>query len=253
MTHVLTPALQESLRFSANYRMHRDYLMALDRVRFRALGDDNTRAFVREGMVLADRLKLGYVEEAQYLLFVMSFLGTYFTIDPRYADLKMALRAPEVGQSPVQGLHRAFAAFAGEFIGRDQSLYGRALADFARRAGAAMQSADPVAACVDAICRAYGFVPDLPARLPVLAMVDNARITAAGLGMAAPQGVALCLGLGFWLGSAFDRDPLYPWVRAKVEGAGPSERLRLAALEGYAAKRLGRQLLHFKDRPDVRL
>jgi hypothetical protein len=45
----------------------------------------------------------------------------------------------------------------------------------------------------------------------------------------------------------------YPWVRAKVDGAGPAPAARLAALEAYTARRLGRQLRHLKDRTDVRL
>ncbi|MCU0911501.1 MAG: hypothetical protein MUE98_09210 [Rhodobacteraceae bacterium] len=254
MTVVLPSAVRDSLRFADNYRRHRDYLMQLDRVRFRALGEANLRAFVREGVTLADHVGAEYVEEAQYILFVMSGAGTHFMSDPRLGPFAEALTGPPVpGLSRTEALHRAVSEFALEFVGRDFALYAGALEAFSRMAGPAMRAADPVAACLEAVCRAYGFIPDLPRRLPARMMAERAAASAAALGLAGPQATALCLGLGFWLGTGFDRDPLYPWVRAKVDGAGPSPAARLAALEAYTARRLGRQLRHLKERTGVRL
>lgn len=97
---LLTEDLKANLRFAENFARHKTYLLEIDRKRFRGLGEAYTQGFVRHAIGLADHLRFPYIEDTQYIMFVMTFLGSYFYEDPRYKPLADTLALARADVEP---------------------------------------------------------------------------------------------------------------------------------------------------------
>ena len=78
-------------------------------------------------------------------------------------------------------------------------------------------------------------------------LASYGRKVSAGLKMEDAHGTNICALLGFWLGSGFYKDPLYPWIHdVIVEHKSPSDRSH--ALYEYAIHRLKKQIATLEKR-----
>ena len=84
-------AVIEAIRFEANYDAYDSMLMRLDPVRFRGLGPENREKFIRHAVNVCDGWRLHFVNDVAYVMFVMTFLGSYFYEDVRYKELAIEL------------------------------------------------------------------------------------------------------------------------------------------------------------------
>lgn len=228
---------------SIRYQAHRPDLIAamqrLDEHRFRGLGPARTETFVRHGWETAQRLGLLYVNDAAYVLFLMTFLGSYFLEDFRHAGLARVLQEPDPGEAPgfdtrIRRAREAFIRFGDRRIGPKAAIY---LAEVGRFS-AALARHETLATDVmlETLLRCHGAEVRLtePQRWMLLA---EAQASAEALGLDQDQGDALALALRWWLGARFEDDPLFPWVRdVTAREADPEARTR--ALRDYAQRRL---------------
>lgn len=239
MAHVLTDAVKTELRFAANYRTQKDFLLQLDPKRFRGLGDTHSKAFVREAFAFSDHNELHYMEEVEYIIFLMSFLGTYFYQDPRYFWLAQVLQdKTRPSDARLNECQRRFARFSDRFIGDDLTIFQGALAQFWAGSETISTSDKPMQKTLEVFYKAYNFSLSERQAFPEDEIMSAAYMAARSLGVQTTTGNALCFSLSLWMGTGFYRDPLFPWVRDIVAAAGDSVLQRERELTAYAKKRL---------------
>lgn len=226
------------------YRTHRPALEEAmrrhDAARFRTLGPGALEQFLRHGWDTAQELRLLYVNDVAYLLFLMTFLGERFLDDFRFAAIAEPLRdaAADGLDTRVRRAREAFLDHGEAFIGKAGAQY---LADVARFRRRLDEGGEDPAQVLDALCachegRSVTLSPEQAARLR-----GEAAASAAALGLDGEAGLALALALRWWLGLGFHDAALYPWVREVGADAPPGpERARV--LRAFALKRLGAQL-----------
>lgn len=256
MTPVLTDRLMSSIRFAHNYRSLKAYFLEISPRRFRGLGDEHCRIFATYAFNVSDSAGFRYLEETQYIVFLMSFLGTHFVDDPRYAYL-----AAEIGKPPpespaasdprIPNCYRWFSGFSNRFLGGDLSIWRRAAAQYAAEIDELTARERSPEVHLRAFFRAYAFSSEEMARFPGRAMHQAASETMHDLGMSCPLGEEAAMALVLWLGTGVSRDPLYPWVRDQAEAAGPSRGDRAARVYAYAKKRLAYQISPLTRELDV--
>lgn len=245
---LLTEDLKANLRFAENFARHKTYLLEIDRKRFRGLGEAHTQGFVRHAIGLADHLRFPYIEDTQYIMFVMTFLGSYFYEDPRYKPLAdtLALARAETSNR-IDALHQEFVRFSNTYLSDDLSIYRAALTTFFEGLDNVNQADLQFAQVLDLFFHAYRNADLARDQFPVDAMTAHAREGARFLSIETPSGTALCLALALWMGSGFYKDYLYPWSRDCLANTQANSLPREMALRNYAIKRLRRQLAALKS------
>ena len=230
----------ESIRYHTHQPTLVEAMQRLDPNRFRGLGPERTRAFVRHGWETAQRLGLLYVNDAGYVLFLMTFLGSHFLDDFRHADLARILQEPDPRDPPgldtrIRRAREAFIAFGDRRIGPKATIYradvGRFSAWLARTDKLA---ADELLAVLPRCHEGMQVHLTEPQKWILLA---EAQASADALGLDQEDGDATALALRWWLGVRFEADPLYPWVRDVTSRESQPE-ARTRALRDYAMRRL---------------
>jgi hypothetical protein len=229
---------------SIRYDTHKPDLVAamqrLDPHRFRGLGPERTEAFVRHGWETAQRLGLLYVNDAGYILFLMTFLGSHFLEDFRHAELARILREPDPDEAPgfdtrIRRARTVFIAFGDRRIGPRATIYLADLERFAAWLGRANKlEAD---AMLEVLPRCHGGTEVHLTDQERWTLLTEAQASADALGLDRHEGEAIALALRWWLGVRFEADPLFPWVRdvtARSSDAGA----RTRALRDYALRRM---------------
>ncbi len=225
------------------YETHEPELVAamqrLDPHRFRGLGPARTRVFVRHGWETAQRLGLLYANDAGYVLFLMTFLGSHFLEDFRYADIARVLQEPDPHEAPgfdtrVRRAREAFIAFGDRMIGPKGAIY---LADIGRFSAWLRTNKLETDALLDALPRCHAGAEVHLAEPQRWMLVAEAQASATALGLDPDDGDAVALALRWWLGARFEDDPLYPWVR-DITGREPDAESRTRALRDYALRRM---------------
>lgn len=243
MSYVLPPGVKTNLHFFANYRLHKTYLLKLDRTRFAGLGEDATQAFVRHAMAVGDGYNLQFAEEVQYLMFLMYFLGSNFHEDPRYSVFARILnRPPSAEDHRIMECHEVFADFSKRYLADELSIYSAALERFGKSTQALSEQANPTKFSIDAFFASFEMTSEERSEFPVGQLVRIAEHIRGQLRLSDPFGTAVCLSLSLWMGTGFSSDPLYPWVHDILEKAGQDPGARETALMGYAQKRMKRQI-----------
>lgn len=229
---------------SIRYETHQPELVAamhrLDPHRFRGLGPARTEAFVRHGWETAQRLGLLYLNDAAYVLFLMTFLGSHFLEDFRHAELARILQEPGPDEAPgfntrIRRARDAFITFGDRRIGANGAIY---LADIGRFSAWLTRTARFDAdAMLDALLRCHGAVEVRLTEPQRWMLLSEAQASAGALGLDHDEGDAIALALRWWLGVRFEQDPLFPWVRdVTVRESDAAARTR--ALREYAQRRL---------------
>lgn len=226
----------DAIRFEANYGTYDSMLMRLDPVRFRGLGANNREKFIRHAVTVSDEINLHFVSDVAYLMFVMTFMGSYFYEDMRYSGLAAELSHVEYGaDTRIERFRARFVEIGRKFIGRGMKFY---LSDLDYFRGAVLPDINYldasqviVALAASHSQRSYAISPDHH-RL----YLQQADAAVEGLGFGGADDLKLCVVLGYWLGSGFWKDPLYPWVKeiAATDGA--------QGVMNYALRRMDRQL-----------
>ncbi|WP_208352767.1 hypothetical protein [Pseudaestuariivita rosea] len=252
MELVLSNNIKSSLRFASNYQLHKKYLLDLDKTRFIGLGQKNTQTFVRHAMLVSDQLKFHYVEETQYIIFLMYFLGSYFYIDPRYTRIANILKKePQGNDQRILDCHEVFSDFAKTYLGNDLSIYRQALEKFSDLMSTHAEQENRTQTCFEAFFKCYDLSSETQDEFPTFEMLDHAKSAAKVLGIETENGIAICLALSFWMGTGFYDDPLYPWVQDKANQIEDSSSQREIILLEYAQKRMKRQITALKGLNDV--
>lgn len=243
MSFVISAPSVTELRFDAVYSHVLAYLMEIDPARFRGLGDENCKAFVRKGLAFCDAHKINFKEHIEYVHFIMYFIGSGFPQDPRYSALTAALIDPaKVSHVRIDTAHRMFRQLGERFIGVGLEHTRKALARYHEQLGTKADDMQSPRHVFDAFYNAYDFASLERDRFPEDILVQSAARSAQVLDVDTPLGQSLCLSLTLWLGTGFADDPLYPWVRdipAKAS-EGPHERARM--LKDFAEKRMIKML-----------
>lgn len=215
-------------------------MQRLDPHRFRGLGPARTEAFVRHGWETAQRLGLLYVNDAGYVLFLMTFLGSHFLKDFRHADLARILQEPDPEEAPgfdtrIRRARTAFIAFGDRMIGPKATIYRADVGRFS--AWFSGTSKLEVDALLAALPRWHGGMEVRLTEPQKWMLVAEAQASALALGLDHDDGDAVALALRWWLGFGFEEDPLFPWVR-DVTGRESDAGARTVALRDYALRRL---------------
>ncbi|PTX57022.1 hypothetical protein C8N43_1687 [Litoreibacter ponti] len=248
MALVLSPEVIRDIRFETLFETYHDMLMRHDKPRFRGLGHAHTERFMRHAITYCDTHKIHSVNGIGYVMFLMTYLGSYFYMDFRHREISAILEEPAPGfDNRIDRARTAFLGFVDSFLGTKMELYAQDLARFTTALEDAIE-ADAIGEdeMIALLLRSHG---DRAYRLTPQqrqVMVQNAGSVANGLGLTGRQGLALALGLGYWLGFGVHQDPLYPWLRDKAqEEDDPAARTE--ALTAYALKRLKRQVAMLKE------
>ncbi len=229
----------ESIRYHTH---HPDLVAAMHRIdphRFRGLGTARTDTFVRHGWDTAQRLGLRYVNDAAYILFLMTFLGSHFLEDVRYAAIAEALQFPDPNDPPgfdtrIRRTRAAFVAFGDQRIGPKATIYRADLRRFS--AWLAQTGTLEVDAMYEALLECHS--ADVHLTPPETWMLlAEAHASADDLDLEHGEGDALALALRWWLGLRFEDDPLFPWVR-DVAAREHTAHARTQTLRAYAQRRM---------------
>ena len=226
------------------YETHQPDLVAamqrLDPHRFRGLGPARTEVFVRHGWETAQRLGLLYVNDAGYMLFLMTFLGSHFLEDFRHADLARVLQEPDPAESPgfdtrIRRAREAFIRFGERRIGPQATIYRADLGRFS----AWLKRTETLETDVmlEALPRSHADTQVHLSEPQKWMLLAEAQASADALGLDHDSGDAIALALRWWLGVRFEQDPLFPWVR-DVTAREPDAAARTRALRAYALRRL---------------
>lgn len=226
------------------YQTHQPELVAamhrLDAHRFRGLGPARTEAFVRHGWETAQRLGLLYLNDAGYVLFLMTFLGSHFLGDFRYADLARVLQEPDPEEAPgfdtrIRRAREVFLEFGEKRIGPQAEIY---LADLGRFSDWLARTTElETEKMLEALPRSHAGAEVRLSEPQKWMLLAEAQASAYTLGLDHDQGDALALALRWWLGFRFEDDPLFPWVR-DVTGREREPEARTRALRDYALRRM---------------
>jgi len=221
----ISQASLATLARQTDVSLYRRVLHQLDPHRFEALGEAHTVAFIRHALDRCDAWSLGMTNEAAYVLFLMTQLGSFFFEDPRYVQIAAPLlQDPGPVDRRVESARERFIAYGDRHYGGAYEARHRALRQLSARLGEfELPSCDPWQVAQTLV--------DLEARDEGLeALVERAHAAARELGMAVPLGEKLCVLLVYWLGWGVTMDPLFPWLRD------------LAAREGEPADAVARRL-----------
>lgn len=216
---------------------------------FQLIGSDKGRLHTVRQIIRAAQTQ-GYDTSRQMSLYatLVVSLGIGFDEDPQFDWASTALHngAIDDATARIEALARLTIAYLGAVGGEDSEIVVRALLrvrayDFAD----APTSSDE--ALAEDLCALMGrFWPEKLAfqePSPTLAMIEYALAKAARHGLDSPMGRCVFVTLSFFLGHAFDLDPMHPWASKVLAEAGRGGTDALAnALLGAGLDRLARSL-----------
>ncbi|MEP3348058.1 MAG: hypothetical protein ABJN34_03605 [Litoreibacter sp.] len=243
MSLVLTENVIQDIRFETLFETYHSMLLRHDATRFRGLGPDHTERFMRHAITYCDAHKIHTINDIGYVMFLMTYLGSYFYMDLRYQHISDILQEQTPGyDNRITRARERFLTFVDMFLGRKMEFYGEDLSRFTDELETAIDN-DTLGEdeMVSLLLRSHGeraYKIDAKTRTN---MVQSANAVATGLGLQGQQGLALALGLGYWLGFGVHQDPLYPWIREKSDEQDDPDK-RVKVLTEYALKRLKRQV-----------
>ncbi len=190
------------------------------------IGSDEGRLLAVRKIIQAAQAH-GYATSRQmslYALLVVS-LGSGFDSDPQFDWASTALHngALEDPTVRIEALVRLTIGYLGAVGGEDSEVVVRALLRV-RAYNFATAPASSDEALVEELCALMGrFWPEKLAfqePSPTLAMIEQALEKAARHGVDSPLGRCMFVTLSFFLGHAFDVDPMHPWASKVFAEAG---------------------------------
>ncbi len=245
MSFVINKGAIENLDFYSHYPKYKDALLALDEHRFRGLGDKHTQEFVKHAVTVSKKFGLVMQSDVAYLMFVMQYLGSYFFDDPRYKEIIAPLYIkPTTVDRRIEEMRVEFVQFAHRYLGKNLQKYVDALNRFSNEIRLCDLEAPKSNVELLRILRVS--YPDIDPDSDIIAIGKSA---ANDLGLKHHYGTNVCGMLGFWLGTGFYKDPLYPWVRDIIKKP-ESVIEKTIALQTYAINRLEKQILLLEKRND---
>ncbi|MCO5065679.1 MAG: hypothetical protein M9924_14870 [Rhizobiaceae bacterium] len=234
----ISPEVLDEIRFEANYETYDGILMKIDPDRFRGLGEENREAFIRHATTCCDGWEIPYIDDVAYIMFVMTYLGSFFHEDPRHSFIGVVLPdIPEAADYRIRDLRDRFIAFGDRFIGEGLELYHQDLDQF-RQSLLPDLDRHSASRTLSMVTRCHGERSYDLSREDHAARMQQAEIGAHRLGLEGDRGLQLSVLLGYWLGSGFWKDPLYPWIPEKAAKGGEPE------LRKYAIHRLNKDLMN---------
>ena len=242
MALIIPKAVIEQVRFETNHPEYDAALLRLDPRRFRGLGPDHRRRFIRQASDYCDRIDIHYTEDVVYVMFLMSFLGSFFHEDFRYARIAQILHEPSQGYDDrIARARLQFIPFGDRFLGQGLQLYLADLRNFQASCPQGLADMTPQIV-LDRLSHSHGARGYQMDGAQADGMIAMARHSRDALGLRGPAALNLCLALGYWLGLGFYKDPLFPWVKDKVAEGGEE------ALMQYTAHRLHQQIRSLEGR-----
>ncbi|MBM4042701.1 MAG: hypothetical protein FJ290_29795 [Planctomycetes bacterium] len=196
------------------------------------VGDRAIRAAVHEGCSKAEKHELRSEREMCLFVDVALMLGSGFATDPQLPWAAAAL-ADEKLASPlarVEALHERTMGYLDEVVGEGQvfplgAFLGArklSLEELERRFGRGLER-EALALFGEVWPAKSSYVGESA----LLALVKQARASAARYGITTSPGAGIYASFAFILGHVFDSDPLYPWV---------AETLKSPEITGEAAR-----------------
>lgn len=230
--------------FQTHWPSYNDALMRINATRYRGLGGVRTKDFARRVWNDASMIGLRTVGAVCWYLIPCSWLGLHFRDDPRYFEMAHALHGDEPERVRIELARQHFIRIAEQTTG----LNGERVPAALRQTQAALhQLSDPRTTADDIISislAAWDINHDLRTAFPRSTFVNASRRELAqadnGGDMAGEEPLKMHIGMAFWLGTGFLRDPQYAWVSDSIMRSRAIGRLPMQALVTYAQKRLDR-------------
>lgn len=233
----LSKALQGSIRFETNYQHLLDTLFEINKPRFRGLGEDHNRKFVKAAVDLGDHLEFTRVGSISYLLFLMNWLGSYFYTDPRYANIAQALKSKGTEAERIEATRMAFLECADRHIGEDVEILADRLQNLDQFEPKLQDASYTTRDFHKTISDAWGLLAE-PSSYSIDFIETRAQEMAMRLKADTERGQKTCLLLTILLGVNADQDPLYPWINDTAVAAHAELAAVDVALIDYSKKRL---------------
>ena len=182
-----------------------------------------------------------------YAMLVVS-LGIGFDTDPQFDWAATALRnaAIEDLTARIEAVFDQNVAYLGAVGGTDSEIVVKALLRV-REFDFATAPVGEDEALVEDLCGLMGrFWPEKLAYQeisPTQLMIEQSIAKAREYGLESPPGICVFVTLGFFLGHAFDVDPLHPWARqALADPSADAPEARAAVLLRAGLRRLAQSL-----------
>jgi hypothetical protein len=235
---LLSDPLKAEIRFQSVYIKLKDTLAIINKNRFVALGDQHCEKFVRHGLNYADEIELTEVSNVAYILFLMSYLGSFFYEDPRYEILASSLKQQTAEEIKITEAREIFMALSRQYIGNNGEIFREVLSNFQNLTHIVSNDEVSFTNCHDEILKQYPFTDLDRTVYPREKLEQNSIKAAETLGISTPLGTKTCLVLSFALGIGFANDPLYPWVKDKIKEGKKGQQTAELLLYQYALKRM---------------
>jgi hypothetical protein len=214
----------------------------------KVIGESGVRDTIRLGIERAKRYGLSNRGPVRFYIELMFMLGSHFDTDPQMCWAAWILQGTWIADQMerAERLREQTAHYLEQVAGVDNAYAVGAFRRLQHLSASAFP--DPTADLEFQLMSGMKWVyPEKCAYLgdpPLLAVIDRGIRTAAGLGIAKPRGIALCVALAFAMGHGFADDPLFPWVAKTLSEPGiadpnmRAERLRAKATT-YLERALG--------------
>jgi hypothetical protein len=238
---------KEVLDIYTHHEIYQNMLLELDSHRFRGLGHPHLQNFIRHGLQYGKATELLYINDIAYVLYIMSFLGSYFYEDFRYQAIhKILNNTANVTATRMEKARDQFIEICDIAIGEEQKHYRQALQTFHSKIESINIATLTVDDAMNILDQSWNNLTIDEYQIVSQALIKDAYTAAKTLQIESESGISLCFILGFWLGSGFYKDPLYPWVRAVNAdyGSGHQIGLRIKNIADYAIKRLKKQFIN---------
>ncbi|MEM9696623.1 MAG: hypothetical protein AAGA56_29045, partial [Myxococcota bacterium] len=138
---------------------YREVLYRIDYARFRGLGERHNKRFVQHATSTADELRLLYTTDVAYLMFLMSYLGSHFLVDPRYRALAAVFQesCPTGIDTRTERARTLFIRAAEQMLGPDLRDRHRALSRVMEQMDHLMEPSTSVTDVYDFLAGLYSF------------------------------------------------------------------------------------------------
>lgn len=230
--------------FQTHWPSYNNALMRINATRYRGLGDERTKNFARCAWDDALMIRLRTVGAVCWYLIPCSWLGLHFRDDPRYFEMARALHGSEPEGERIEIARQHFIRIAEQTTGLNGE---RVPAALRRTKDAFHQLSDPGITTNDIVnisLAAWDIHHDSRTDFPRNDFVDASRQELAKADiegdMSGETMLKMHVGMAFWLGTGFLRDPQYAWVSDSIMRSRAIGHPPMQALVTYAQKRLDR-------------
>jgi hypothetical protein len=209
------------------------------------LGRERVLAAMHACRLQAEAREFSAQREIGLYISLMFLLGADFESDPQLPWTSAALAAPGAPFARLTRLYEAASEYLDCVAGEENEHLVRALARLRAHDIRSFESTDPARLDEELLARLAWLYPQKAAAQGEeanRAAIRQGFAVARRHGLEGATGASLCVGMVFFLGSRFDRDPLVAWAAEALGGRSLSADEKIDRLHGTAMEFLTRAL-----------